>query len=239
MPDKPRFKRVLLKLSGEALMGDDSHGIDPKIIDRVADELLAAREAGYEMAVVIGGGNIYRGIRGAAAGMDRAACDYMGMLATVINAIALQETLIRKGHKPHLTCAFDIGGVVEEYERRDSQYALGDGKIVIMSGGTGRPFFTTDTAAAVRALELGCDVVVKASHVDGVYDKDPYKHPDAKRYAEISFGEAIEKHLEVVDQTAFSLCWENKIPLIVFDVRTRGNLQKILAGDTSVGTLVT
>jgi uridylate kinase len=238
MSDDLKFKRILLKLSGEALMGDKGHGIDPSMIDRVTDELLTANDAGYEIAVVIGGGNIYRGISGAAAGMDRAACDYMGMMATVINAIALQETLIRKGHKPELTCAFDIGGIVDEYERRDSQYALGEGRIVILSGGTGRPFFTTDTAAAIRALELGCDVVVKASHVDGVYDKDPNKHTDAKRYDEISFAKAIEQKLEVVDQTAFSLCWENKIPLIVFDVRTPGNLQKVLGGDTSVGTLV-
>jgi uridylate kinase len=138
-----------------------------------------------------------------------------------------------------LTCAFDIGGVVEEYERRDAQYALGEGRIVILSGGTGRPFFTTDTAAAVRALELGCDAVIKASHVDGVYDKDPYKHDDAKRFDKLSFAEAIEKRLEVVDQTAFSLCWENNIPLIVFDLRTPGDLQKVLSGDMSVGTLVT
>lgn len=238
MSDDLNFKRVLLKLSGEALMGDKDHGIDPPMIDRVTEELLSVRETGHEIAVVIGGGNIYRGISGAASGMDRAACDYMGMLATVINAIALQETLIRKGHRPELTCAFDIGGVVDQYERRSSQQALNDGKIVIMSGGTGRPFFTTDTAAALRALELGCDVVVKASHVDGVYDKDPYKHSDAKRYEEISFSEAIEKRLEVVDQTAFSLCWENNIPLIVFDLRTPGNLQKVLSGDTSIGTIV-
>jgi len=238
MTDDFKYKRILLKLSGEALQGKETHGIHPPTLDRIADDLLALREQGHELAIVTGGGNFYRGQSGLDAGMDKAACDYMGMMATVINAIALQETFIRKGHEPDLFSSFEVGGIVTQYERRTAQYSLHEGKIVILAGGTGRPFFTTDTAAAIRGLELGCDVLLKASHVDGIYDKDPYQHNDAKRFDEVGFADAIELNLKVMDQTAFSLCWENSIPIIVFDIRGAGNLQMAISGDTSVGSLV-
>lgn len=238
MANGPKYERILLKLSGEALQGESEHGIDPETLGRIVDDILAIKESGCELAIVIGGGNFYRGKGGADAGMDKAACDYMGMMATVINGIALQETFIRKGHEPDLFCSFEVGGIVTQYERRTAQHSLSEGKIVILAGGTGRPFFTTDTAAAIRGLELGCDVLLKASHVDGVYDKDPYKNPDAKRFDEIGFPEVIELRLKVMDQAAFGLCWENNIPIVVFDIRVPGNLRKVAAGDTSIGSLV-
>ena len=238
MANGAKYERIMLKLSGEALQGEYDHGIDPGTLGRIVGDILAIKEYGCEVAIVIGGGNFYRGRGGAEAGMDKAACDYMGMMATVINAIALQETFIRQGHEPDLFCSFEVGGIVTQYERRTAQYSLSEGKVVIIAGGTGRPFFTTDTAAAIRGLELGCDVLLKASHVDGVYNKDPETNPDAKRFDEIDFREAIELSLKVMDQTAFSLCWENRIPIIVFDIKVPGNLQKVAAGDTSIGSLV-
>jgi uridylate kinase len=238
MPEDMKYKCVLLKLSGEALMGEKECGMDPPTLERIAGDILEARGKGTKISVVVGGGNIIRGMECAEQGMDRATCDYMGMLATLINALALQETLIRRGHEPALFSAFTVSGIAPLYDRREVKHALAGGKIVLLAGGTGRPFFTTDTAAALRALELDCDLILKASHVDGVYDKDPYKYPDAVRYEELSFPEAVEMRLKVMDLTAFSLCWENNIPLMVFDLRIPGNLQKALAGDTSVGTIV-
>jgi uridylate kinase len=238
MPGETKYKCVLLKLSGEALMGERDCGVDPPTVERIADDLLEARKKGTKISIVVGGGNIIRGMRCAEEGMDRATCDYMGMLATLINALALQETLMRKGHEPAIFSAFTVSGVAPLYERRAVQRALADEKLVLLAAGTGRPFFTTDTAAALRALELGCDVILKASHVDGVYDKDPYENPDAKRYKEIDFADAVEMRLRVMDLTAFSLCWENNIPIIVFDLRAPGHLQRALAGDTTIGTLV-
>jgi len=238
MAGEPRFKRVLLKLSGEALMGERAYGIDPPTIHRLSNELIAVKGGGVQTAVVIGGGNIFRGVSGAAEGLDRATGDYMGMLATLINALALQEAFIRKGHEPFTTCAFTVAGIVPPYERRAALRNLELGKIVILAGGTGRPFFTTDTAAALRAVELNCDILLKGSHIDGVYDSDPEINPNAKRFGELSYADAIDMKLKVMDLTAFSLCYEHRVPLIVFDIRVPGNLQKVLAGDMSVGTFV-
>lgn len=238
MPNDPHYKRILLKLSGEALLGDNECCIDPATLAVIADELIAAKGTGKELAIVIGGGNIFRGFSGEAECLHRATGDQMGMLATVINGLALQDSLICKGHEPALYSAFSVEGFAPAYERRAALRALYEGKIVILTGGTGRPYFTTDTAAALRALELGCDVLLKASHVDGVYDSDPKTNPEAKRYNEISFKEAVSKQLKIMDLTAFSLCWENELPIVVFDLKVPGNLPKVLAGDTSVGTIV-
>jgi uridylate kinase len=231
-------KRVVLKISGEALMGEKDCCINPPTLEAIAEGLIAAKDSGCQIATVIGGGNIFRGLSNATECLHRATGDYMGMLATLINALALQDCLICKGHEPALFSAFEVAGVAAQYERRTALRAFGEGKILILAAGTGRPFFTTDTAAVMRALELDCDAILKASHVDGIYDSDPYKNPNAKRYEELTFADAIDKRLKVVDMTALSLCWENNLPLIVFDLRVPGNIQKVLAGDTSVGTIV-
>lgn len=231
------YKRVLLKLSGEALMGDDSYGINRQTIERMVAEVSAVSASGVELAVVIGGGNIFRGIAPGAAGMDRATADYMGMMATVMNALALQDAFRRAGVEARVQSALNIEQVVEPYIRPKAIRYLEEGKIVIFAAGTGNPFFTTDTAAALRGSEIGAEVVLKATKVDGIYTADPNKDPSATRYEKISFNEAISKNLEVMDATAFALCRDQKLPIRVFSINKPGALNRAVAGENE-GTLV-
>ena len=217
---KPAYKRVLLKLSGEALMGDDAYGINRETIDRLAGEVKEILNLGVEVGVVIGGGNIFRGVAPAAAGMDRATADYMGMLATVMNALALQDAMRRQGMKSRVLSALNIEQVAEPYIRGKAMRYLEEGRVVIFAAGTGNPFFTTDTAAALRGMEMNVDIVLKATKVDGVYTDDPKTHPDAMRYQRISFDEAIVKKLKVMDATALTLCRDQKLPICVFSIFT-------------------
>lgn len=230
-------RRVLLKLSGEALMGTEDYGIDPVMIDRVAREVMEAREAGAEIALVIGGGNIFRGAGLAAAGMDRVTGDQMGMLATVINALAMQDALEKLGGKVRVMSALKINDVCEDYIRRRAVRHLEKGRIGIFAAGTGNPFFTTDSAAALRAIEINADLLLKATKVDGVYDRDPKKFPDAVRFEELDHEEVIARGLQVMDTAAFALCRDHGIPLRVYDVSVPGNLMRILQG-ANIGTLV-
>ena len=213
---KPAYKRVLLKLSGEALMGDDAYGINRETIDRITAEVKEILNLGVEVGIVIGGGNIFRGVAPAAAGMDRATADYMGMLATVMNALALQDAMRRQGLKSRVLSALNIEQVAEPYLRGKAMRYLEEGRVVIFAAGTGNPFFTTDTAAALRGMEMNVDIVLKATKVDGVYTDDPKTHPDAMRYQRISFDEAIVKKLKVMDATALTLCRDQKLPISVF-----------------------
>lgn len=231
------FKRVLLKLSGEALMGDDAFGINRATIERMVAEIKEVVATGVEMAVVIGGGNIFRGMAGGAAGMDRATADYMGMLATIMNALALQDAMKHAGLEARVQSALRIDQVVEPYIRPRAMRHLSEGKIVIFAAGTGNPFFTTDTAAALRGVEIGAEVVLKATKVDGVYTADPKKDPNATRYSEISFDEAIGKNLQVMDATAFALCRDQKMPIKVFSIFKEGALMRVIKGEDE-GTLV-
>jgi uridylate kinase len=231
------YKRVLLKLSGEALMGDDSYGINRQTIERMVAEVSEVSASGVELAVVIGGGNIFRGIAPGAAGMDRATADYMGMMATVMNALALQDAFRRAGVEARVQSALNIEQVVEPYIRPKAIRYLEEGKIVIFAAGTGNPFFTTDTAAALRGSEIGAEVVLKATKVDGIYTADPNKDPTATRYEKISFNEAISKNLEVMDATAFALCRDQKLPIRVFSINKPGALNRAVAGENE-GTLV-
>ena len=231
------YRRVLLKLSGEALMGDEDYGIDPKVITRLAREVIEAREAGAEIAVVIGGGNIFRGAGLAAGGMDRVTGDQMGMLATVINALAMQDSLEKLGGKCRVMSAIKINDVCEDYIRRRAVRHLEKGRITIFAAGTGNPFFTTDSGAALRAIEIGADLLLKATKVDGVYDKDPKKHADAKRYARLGYDEVIARDLQVMDTAAFALCRDAELPLRIFDMSEPGVLLRILRGE-DIGTLV-
>ncbi|MDQ6990040.1 MAG: UMP kinase [Mariprofundaceae bacterium] len=231
------YKRVLLKLSGEVLMGDGGYCIDPDTINRLASELIEVRESGVDLAIVIGGGNIFRGNMGTASGMDRASADYMGMMATVMNAIALQDALERQGAKVRVISALYIKEVAEPYIRRRAVRHLEKGRILIFAAGTGNPYFTTDTAASLRAMEIGADVVLKGTKVDGVYTADPVKDSSATRYDNLTFTEALTKQLGVMDATALSLCRDNKMPIVVFNVTTPGQMLKAVAGE-SVGTLV-
>ncbi|MBU0783235.1 MAG: UMP kinase [Gammaproteobacteria bacterium] len=231
------YKRVLLKLSGEALMGDDSYGINRQTIERMVAEVAEVSASGVELAVVIGGGNIFRGIAPGAAGMDRATADYMGMMATVMNALALQDAFRRAGVQARVQSALNIEQVVEPYIRPKAIRYLEEGKIVIFAAGTGNPFFTTDTAAALRGSEIGAEVVLKATKVDGIYTADPNKDPTATRYERISFNEAISKNLEVMDATAFALCRDQKLPIRVFSINKPGALHRAIAGENE-GTLV-
>ena len=224
-------RRVLLKLSGEALMGDEDYGIDPKVIGRLAEEVMEAREAGAEVALVIGGGNIFRGAGLAAGGMDRVTGDQMGMLATVINALAMQDALEKLGAKARVMSAIKINDVCEDYIRRRAIRHLEKGRLVIFAAGTGNPFFTTDTAAALRAAEMGCDALFKGTSVDGVYDADPKKVKDAKRYETVSFNQVLSDDLKVMDASAIALCRDNNIPIVVFNVREQGNLARVLGGE--------
>ncbi len=234
---RPRYRRVLLKLSGEVLMGDAGYGIDSAMVDRLAGELIEVKRSGVELAVVIGGGNIFRGMSGTASGMDRASADYMGMLATVMNAIALQDAIERKGEPVRVISAMHIKEVAEPYIRRRALRHLEKGRIVIFAAGTGNPYFTTDTAASLRAMEIQADAVFKGTKVDGVYDADPVTHPEARRYDRLSFSEALARRLGVMDSTAMSLCRDNGMPIVVFDVTTPGQMLRAVSGEP-VGTLV-
>jgi uridylate kinase len=232
-----KYKRVLLKLSGEALMGEQKFGIDTKVVIQYAQEIKSIVEQGIEVAIVIGGGNIYRGISASETGIDRVQGDYMGMLATVINSMALQSGLEKEGVYTRLLTALEIKQVAEPFIKRRAVRHLEKGRVVIFGAGTGNPYFTTDTAAALRATEIGADVILKGTRVDGIYDKDPEKHADAIKFQTITYTEAIGKKLNVMDMTAFTLCQENNIPIIVFDMNTEGNLQRVVLGE-EVGTLV-
>ncbi len=231
------YRRVLLKLSGEALMGPDAYGLNRAVIERIAQELKTALATGAQIAVVVGGGNIFRGVAPAAEGMDRASADYIGMLATVINSLALQDALERAGVPVRVQSALRIDQVVEPYVRRRAIRHLEQGRIVIFAAGTGNPFFTTDTAASLRAAEIGADIVLKGTKVDGVYDRDPMTHPDAKRYQEISYNQALAERLDVMDATSIALCRDQNLPVRVFNMNKPGNFLRILYGEPE-GTLL-
>jgi uridylate kinase len=233
----PAYKKVLLKLSGEALMGDDSYGINPGTIDAMVTDVAEVVQNGIQLAIVIGGGNIFRGVAGGAAGMDRATADYMGMLATMMNSLALQDALRQKGVEARVQSALRMDQVVEPYIRPKAIRHMEEGKVVIFAAGTGNPFFTTDTAAALRGAEMGVEVVLKATKVDGIYTSDPKKDPTATRYDTITFDEAIIKNLQVMDATAFALCRDRKLPIKVFSILKPGALKRVVMGD-SEGTLV-
>ena len=232
-----KFKRILLKLSGEALMGDQHYGIDSKILTHYAEEIKKVVDRGVEVAIVIGGGNIYRGIQAEEGGIDRVQGDYMGMLATVINSMALQSALENHGVPSRLLSAIEMKEVAEPFIRRRAIRHLEKGRVVIFGAGTGNPYFTTDTAGALRAIEIQADVILKGTKVDGIYSADPRKNADAVRYNRISFAEVYEKNLNVMDMTAFTLCKENNLPIIVFDINQSGTLLSIVQGE-NIGTLV-
>ncbi|MCV2366794.1 UMP kinase [Roseateles oligotrophus] len=233
----PAYKRILLKLSGEALMGDDAFGINRATIVRMVQEIREVTQTGVEVAVVIGGGNIFRGVAGGSVGMDRATADYMGMLATVMNSLALADTMRQEGIVARVMSAIGIEQVVEPYVRPKALQYLEEGKVVVFAAGTGNPFFTTDTAAALRGAEIGAEIVLKATKVDGVYSADPKKDPSATRYSRISFDDAISKNLQVLDATAFALCRDQKLPIRVFSILKTGALKRVVMGEDE-GTLV-
>jgi uridylate kinase len=232
-----KYKRILLKLSGESLMGEQEYGISPEMLSQYASEIKQAKELGAEIAVVIGGGNIFRGLQGAAKGMDRVQGDYMGMLATVINSMALQSELEQQGVATELLSGLAIEPICRETSRRRMISSLKEGKVVIIAGGTGNPYFTTDTASTLRAIEMQADVILKGTRVDGVYTADPEKDPSATKYSTLTYDEALSKKLKIMDLTAFALCQENKMPIYVFDMNTIGNLQKVVKGE-HIGTIV-
>ncbi len=232
-----KYKRIMLKLSGEALMGSKSYGIDAEVISDIADEIKEAHQMGTEVAVVIGGGNIFRGIEASAKGMDRATADYIGMLATVLNALTLQDALEKKGVYTRVISAIEMKELCEPYIRRRAVRHLEKGRVVIFAAGTGNPYFTTDTAASLRAMEIHAEVILKATKVDGVYDRDPMKDPSAKKYDELTYLDVLRMGLKVMDATAVTLCMDNRLPIIVFSIKEKGNILKILRGE-KVGTLV-
>jgi uridylate kinase len=232
-----RYKRILLKLSGEVLMGNERHGIDHAVVADIAGQIGDVRKLGVEVAIVLGGGNIYRGKKGEKEGMDRVTGDYVGMVATVINALVLQDTLVRMGVPAVVQTALALERIAEPYDHARARNYLDGGKIVIFACGTGNPYFTTDTAAALRAVETKADILMKATKVDGVYDRDPEVHADAVFYPEISYSEVLERDLQVMDLTAITLCKENDIPVAVFSVRVRDNLKKVVLGE-KIGTIV-
>ncbi|MBP7646662.1 MAG: UMP kinase [Comamonas sp.] len=234
---KPAHKRILLKLSGEALMGDDQFGINRATIERMVAEIVEVSKIGVQVAVVIGGGNIFRGVAGGSAGMDRATADYMGMLATVMNALALADAMDKQGLTARVMSAIAIEQVVEPYVRPKALQYLEEGKVVVFAAGTGNPFFTTDTAAALRGAEIGAEVVLKATKVDGVYTDDPAKNPNATRYDQLAFDEAIGRNLGIMDATAFALCRDQKLPIRVFSIIKPGALLRVVMGENE-GTLV-
>jgi uridylate kinase len=235
--ESPVYRRVLLKLSGEALMGNDAYGINRDVLMRVSAEIKSVVDTGVQLAIVIGGGNIFRGIAPSAQGMDRASADYMGMLATVMNSLALQDALEKQGMTVRVQSALRIDQVVEPYVRRRAIRHLEQGRVLVFAAGTGNPFFTTDTAATLRGAEIGADIVLKATKVDGVYDRDPVKHADAKRYETVSYDEVLEKRLGVMDAAAIALCREQNLPLRVFSIHKPGNLLRVCQGE-NIGTLV-
>jgi uridylate kinase len=233
----PRFKRILLKLSGEALMGDGKYGISPRTLQQIASEVRDVVEMGVEIGIVIGGGNIFRGVSASAEGMDRASADYMGMLATVINALSLQDSLEKLGVYTRVQSAIEMQQLAEPYIRRRAMRHLEKGRVVIFAAGTGNPYFTTDTAASLRAMEIHAEVILKATKVDGIYSADPVKDPTATRYKTLSYLDVLKKDLKVMDSTAISLCKDNDLPIIVFDLGQHGNIIKVVSGE-DVGTLV-
>ena len=235
----PVFKRILLKLSGEALMGGQSYGIDTLMAQSVAREIRAVHELGIEVAIVVGGGNIFRGVSESAGNMDRAAADYIGMLATVMNSVVLQDALEQLDVHTRVMSAIDIPQLAEPFIRRRAVRHLEKQRVVIFAAGTGNPYFTTDSAAALRALEIEAEVIFKATKVDGIYSADPMKVPDATRFEKISYKEVLEKRLQVMDSSAISLCMDNSLPIMVFNMKIDGNIVKAVSGDLSIGTLVT
>jgi uridylate kinase len=235
---QPRYRRILLKLSGESLAGEQGYGIDPPVLERITEEVRQVRDLGVQVALVIGGGNIFRGLQASASGMDRASADYMGMLATVINALALQNAMEQGGLLTRVQSAIDMPAVAEPYIRRRAIRHLEKGRIVIFAAGTGNPFFTTDTAAALRAVEIGAEVILKATKVDGIYSSDPVVDAQAVRLPKVSYIEVLNRGLRVMDTTAISLCMENKLPIGVFNLNTPGNLYRIVTGDPGVGSFV-
>jgi uridylate kinase len=235
---RPAYTRVLLKLSGEALMGDQGYGVDPAVVTRIAEEVAEIREIGVQVAIVIGGGNIFRGMAGSARGMDRATADYMGMLATVMNGLALQDGLEHHGVPTRVLTAIEMRSVAEPFIRRRAIRHLEKGRVVVFAAGTGNPYFTTDTAAALRAMEVKADVIMKATKVDGIYTADPKKDPAATRYDRITYLQVLEQRLQVMDATAISLCMDNKMPIVVLDLNERGNMRRAIMGE-HVGSLVT
>ena len=232
-----RFQRVLLKLSGEALMGDAEYGIDPKMLDSLARQVSHVTDAGVQVAIVVGGGNIFRGLAAASTGMDRAQADYMGMLATVMNSLALQDAMERNGVFTRVMSAIDMQAIAEPYIRRRAIRHIEKGRVVIFAAGTGNPYFTTDTTAALRALEIGAECIMKATKVDGVYDADPITNPDAVKFDELPYIEVLNRGLKVMDNTAISLCMDNGLPILVFNMETEGNIERALLGQP-VGTIV-
>ena len=234
----PVYQRILLKLSGEALAGRQGYGIDPDVLSSIAAEIRDVVELGVQVAVVIGGGNIFRGIAASSAGMDRASADYMGMLATVINALALQDAIEHEGVVTRVVTAIEMRAVAEPFIRRRAMRHLEKGRVVIFAAGTGNPYFTTDTAAALRAMEMRSEVILKATKVDGIYSADPMKDASATRYDRITYLQVLEQGLKVMDSTAISLCMDNRLPILVFNLRTPGNLRRVIMGE-AVGTIVT
>jgi uridylate kinase len=234
---KPKYRRILLKLSGEALGGDDGVGICPEVVHDMAQQIKEVQALGVEVVIVVGGGNIFRGLQGSERGIERATGDYMGMLATVINALALQDALEKKGVATRVQTAISMSQIAEPFIRRRAVRHLEKGRVVIFGAGTGNPYFSTDTAAALRANEIGAEVILKATKVDGIYDSDPKKNPKAKKFETITYIDALQKQLKVMDSTAFSLCMDNKMPIIVFDLFKAHNIKNVVLG-AKVGTLV-
>jgi uridylate kinase len=235
---KPKYRRILLKLSGEALGGEEGFGINAQAIQSMAEQVREVRDLGVQVVVVLGGGNIFRGLAGSEKGIERATGDYMGMLATIINSLALQDALEKIGVATRVQTAIAMPQVAETFIRRRAVRHLEKGRVVIFGGGTGNPYFSTDTAAALRATEIGAEVILKATKVDGIYDSDPKKNPKAKRFAQIAYFDCLQKQLKVMDSTAFSLCMDNKMPIIVFDLFKPHNLKRVVMGE-AVGTVVT
>jgi uridylate kinase len=237
-PPRPAYKRILLKLSGEALMGEQTYGIDPAVATQVAKDIAEIQGMGVETAIVIGGGNIFRGVAASARGMDRATADYMGMLATVINALALQDALEQQNVVTRVVTAIEMRAVAEPFIRRRAIRHLEKGRVVVFGAGTGNPYFSTDTAAALRAMEIKADVIMKGTKVDGIYNADPMVKHDAVRYDRISYRQVLEQGLKVMDSTAISLCMDNRLPIVVFNLRTPGNIKRAITGEP-IGSLVT
>ncbi len=238
MANTPKYDRILLKLSGEALAGQQGYGIDPEVISTIASEIKDVVALGVEVALVIGGGNIFRGLSAASRGMDRASADYMGMLATVMNSLAMQDALETVGVKTRVQSAIEMQEIAEPYIRRKAVRHLEKGRVVIFGAGTGNPYFTTDTAASLRAMEINADIILKATKVDGVYSADPEKDKDAVKYDKLTYIEVLQKNLQVMDATATSLCMDNSLPIIIFDLTSPGNIEKVVRG-AKIGTLVT
>jgi uridylate kinase len=235
---EPSYKRILLKLSGEALMGDQAYGVDPVVATRIAADIAELQSLGIQASIVIGGGNIFRGLAASTRGMDRSTADYMGMLATVINALALQDALEKQSVPTRVLTAIEMRSVAEPFIRRRAIRHLEKGRVVVFAAGTGNPYFTTDTAAALRAMEIKADVILKGTKVDGIYSADPVTSPDATRYERVSYLQVLQERLQVMDATAVTLCMDNRLPIIVFNLKTPGNIRRVVMGE-AVGTVVT